>query len=117
MMLRFVIPTPPSVWELYVGWGKNRRLAPSYKKWREDAGWMVRRHEKPLTCRVVINVAVKRQSKLADIDNRSKAVCDLLQHYQIIKNDNLVEKITCQWHDGKEECVVLVQPYEQGMAA
>ncbi len=117
MMLRFVIPTPPSVWSLYAGAGKNRHRTASYEKWRNDAGWMVKRPQEPISVPVSVHIAIKRPSKRNDLDNGCKAVLDLLQHYQIIKNDNLVERLTMCWHDGKEECVVLVQPAEEGLAA
>ncbi|WP_244560105.1 RusA family crossover junction endodeoxyribonuclease [Ensifer aridi] len=37
---------------------------------------------------------LRRQNMRQDLDNRSKAILDCLQHYGVIKNDNLYERLT-----------------------
>lgn len=59
-----------------------------------------------------------RQNMRQDLDNRSKAILDCLQHYQVIKNDNLCERLTMCWsEDLPAECVVILQIAEEGLAA
>lgn len=116
-MIRLSLPMPPTVWDMYSGWGKTRHLSASYAKWREDAGWFIRGVREPLCVPFSIHIALKRPSKRSDLDNRAKCVLDVLQHYQVIKNDNLCERLTMQWHAGPEECVVIIQPAEAEMAA
>ena len=59
-----------------------------------------------------------RQNLRQDLDNRSKAILDCLQHYQVIKNDNLCERLTMCWsEDLPAECVVILQIAEEGLAA
>lgn len=117
--IRIVMPYPPSLWDMYVGWGKTRRLSPEYAKWREDVGHFIRgRNEAPISIPFSAAIALKRPNKRQDIDNRSKPIFDALQHYGIIKNDNLVERFTMQWDHGmKDECVVLIMPSVEALAA
>lgn len=116
-MIRLVLPFPPSVWEMYEGWGKTRHLSSTYAKWREDAGWMIRGVREPISVPFSASIALKRPNKRVDLDNRAKCVLDVLQHYQVIKNDNLCERLTMQWHGGPHECVVILQSCEEEMAA
>lgn len=116
-MLKLTLPYPPSAWDLYVGWGANRRLAKAYKKWREDCGYFLSKAG-TVTGPFCISIALRRPSKRHDIDNRAKAVLDALQHYGVITNDNLCERLEMVWDAGlKDECVVIIQPFEQGVAA
>jgi crossover junction endodeoxyribonuclease RusA len=117
-MLRYHLPYPPSGWDLYNGWGKTRHLSPIYKKWRNDVGYLIKAPKQPITVPFSLHIALKRQNVRQDIDNRSKAVLDALQHYGIIKNDNLCERLTMIWDDGiAADCVVIIQVADEGMAA
>jgi crossover junction endodeoxyribonuclease RusA len=116
--MRFHLPYPPSGWDLYNGWGKERRLSSTYKKWRTDAGYFIKAPPKPIDKPFSIAIALKRQNIRQDIDNRSKAVLDCLQHYGVIKNDNLCERLSMHWDaDLPADCVVILQVAEEGMAA
>ncbi len=117
-MIKLHLPYPPSGWDLYDGWGAKRRLSPTYKKWRTDAGYFIKTPSAPIEKPFALYVALRRQNMRQDLDNRSKAILDCLQHYGVIKNDNLCERLTMVW--GSElpaECVVIVQVCEEGMAA
>lgn len=117
-MIRFELPYPPSGWDLYEGWAKTRRLSPTYKKWRNDVGYFIKRPAAPIAVPFSISIALRRQNIRQDIDNRSKAVLDALQHYGVIKNDNLCERLSMHWDENlPAECVVLVQPAEEAIAA
>lgn len=118
-VIRLSLPYPPSVWDIYVGWGKTRRQSPEYAKWLKDAGHFIRgKGSEPLSVPFSISIALKRPNKRQDIDNRAKPVLDCLQHYGIIKNDNLCERLTMTWDHGmKEECVVMVIPFSEALAA
>ena len=71
-----------------------------------------------LILRFSLCVALKRPHNRMDLDNRLKPILDVLQHYQVIKNDNLCERITMTWDaDIKSDCVVLVQRAEEALAA
>lgn len=117
-MLRFLLPYPPSGWELYTGWGERRRLSSVYKKWRNDAGYFIKVPEAAISVPFSISIALKRQNLRQDLDNRSKAVLDALQHYGVIKNDNLCERLTMCWsEDLPADCVVILQEANEALAA
>lgn len=117
-MIKIELPFPPSVWDIYVGWGKSRRLSPEYAKWRNDCGYFLARKNEFIEGPFSIQVALKRPHKRMDLDNRMKALLDVLQHYKVIKNDSLCERLTMTWDAGlKEECVVILQRAEEAQAA
>lgn len=117
-MMKLVLPYPPSAWDLYEGWGKTRRLSKSYAKWREDVGYFIKQRQEPITGPFSLHIALRRPNKRQDLDNRSKAVLDALQHYGVIKNDNLCERLEMVWDANlKDECVIILQTAEEGMAA
>ena len=117
-MIRISLPYPPSGWELYTGWGEKRRLSTQYKKWRNDAGYFIKAPKTPIAVPFSISIALRRQSLRQDIDNRSKAILDCLQHYGVIKNDNLCERLSMHWDaDLPAECVVILQVAEEAVAA
>ena len=117
-MLRLELPYPPSGWDLYEGWGEKRRLSKSYAKWRLDAGYFIKAPPSPVDVPFSVHIALRRPNRRQDIDNRSKAVLDVLQHYRVIKNDNLCERLEMVWDAGlSAECVVLLQTCEEALAA
>lgn len=117
-MIRVELPFPPTVWEIYVGWGKSRRRSPEYNKWVKDCGWFIKTKDEPLNQPFSLYVALKRPHNRMDLDNRLKPILDVLQHYKVIKNDSLCERITMTWDAGiKSDCVVLVQCAEEALAA
>ena len=117
-MIKIHLPYPPSGWELYSGWGKERHLSTVYKKWRTDAGYFIKAPKQPITVPFSISIALRRQNLRQDIDNRSKAVLDALQYYGVIKNDSLCERLSMHWdEDLPAECVVILQAHEKGLAA
>lgn|GEM_PF-829664 len=108
--LRVRLPMPPSVWDLYTGWGENRRLSKVYKKWRTDAGWHIKPPPAPVSRPFDIVIAMKRPHGLMDVDNRIKPVLDCLQHYKVIRNDNQCESAAIRWQaDLEHECIAEVR--------
>jgi hypothetical protein len=67
-MMRFQLPYPPSGWDLYKGWGKTRSLSTTYKKWRNDAGYFIKRPETPISVPFSISIALRNK----DADERRK---------------------------------------------
>lgn len=116
-MIRLMLPYPPSVWDMYVGWGKSRRLSPEYAKWRNDVGYYIKVPKAPISVPFVVSIGLMRPNRRQDVDNRIKPVLDVLQHYRIIKNDNLCECASARWTTGPEECAVLIQEASEELAA
>lgn len=110
-LIRIELPYPPSIWDMYVGWGKTRRLSPEYAAWRNGAGHFINRAKKPgapILVPFVASIGLARPNKRQDVDNRIKPVLDALQHFGVIKNDNLCERASAEWTAGPAECVVII---------
>lgn len=119
-MIRFELPMPPSIWDMYEGYGKTRHLSSDYERWRMGAGLMLNRQKtgKPMIKGPFrASIAFRRPSKRSDIDNRIKPVLDLLQFVGVIENDNLCEAVEAVWDSGDAECVVILQEATEALAA
>lgn len=119
-MLRFELPMPPSVWDMYEGHGRSRHLSAEYERWRMGAGLMLntqKRGKPTIKGPFRASIAFRRPSKRCDIDNRIKPVLDLLQFVGVIENDNLCESVEAVWDHGTAECVVIIQEAVEALAA
>lgn len=88
-----IIPMPPSVNDLYTGYGKGRRKNAKYVAWLTEAGWRI--NEARAAGRLT---GIKKkswywtdirlpQNHLGDSDNRLKTVHDLLHKNGITPDD------------------------------
>lgn len=103
------LPLPPSVnrlWKI----GKNRKSgkrqmyrSPEYERWLVAAGWEVQRQKPGLPVKTIhglYSLSVRlRLGVGSDLDNRIKAISDLLQAQGIIENDKLCRKLEVIWED------------------
>lgn len=88
---RIVLPWPPSVNTMFVNVrGKGRVRSENYNKWIRDAGWMIRSQRvKPFDEPVSVTVELNPPDNRAfDLDNKSKALLDLLVKMNVIPDDN-----------------------------
>ena len=98
------IPAPPSVNKLFKslmprgGKPGGRAKTKDYKDWLAEAGWMVREQMvDAVPGRVIVTISVERESLLADIDNRCKAILDLLVACKVIEDDRWVVGLAACW--------------------
>lgn len=110
------LPLPPTTNNLFVNIGKGRAPSHAYKLWRQEAGWRLKA-QKPRTVsgRVVILIGVERPNTAAgrasDVDNRVKALLDLLVKHKVIDDDKTVDGLAVAWNPpGKGEARVLITP-------
>jgi Holliday junction resolvase RusA-like endonuclease len=96
------LPAPPSVNQLFKTVhvkGKARR-APSaqYTDWKGHAGWRLR-EQRPerVDGPVLLVISVERTSASSDIDNRVKALIDLLVDCNVIDDDKHVVGFCIAW--------------------
>lgn len=122
--LRLHMPLPPSLWNLYEFGRYGRQMVPTvkYETFKDDAGWIMKgagwRPAKAIDVPFVLDVAFERPTETSDLDNRLKALLDVLKHYGIIADDRLCERLSARWAtDLPAPCVVLIQPAEDGVAA
>ena len=93
------IPAPPSTNALFKNTpGRGRAKTAAYKAWIDEAGWKLKA-QKPAAVqgRVVVVIGIERESGLSDIDNRSKALLDLLVAHKVIKDDRYVTAFAMAW--------------------
>lgn len=98
------IPAPPSVNKLFKslmprgGKPGGRAKTTEYKSWLAEAGWMVREQMADrVPGRIIVTISVERESLSADIDNRCKAILDLLVATKIIDDDKWVVGLAASW--------------------
>jgi crossover junction endodeoxyribonuclease RusA len=111
MTVSLNLPFPPSTNNLFKNVGKRRALTDAYKAWRDEAGWSLKM-QRPgqLEGSVSVTIAVQRKPNRGDIDNRAKAVLDLLVEHGVIEDDRLVEELCLKWSDETTGATVTVLP-------
>ena len=96
-----LISLPPStnaIWRH--GRGGQTYRVPAYVKWLGGEGWSVKAQlakQHRFTGPVFVTLAMRRPRANADLDNRSKAALDLLQHVGAIANDKDVVRLEMFW--------------------
>ncbi len=122
-VLRYTLPFPPSVNNLFVNKGNRRIVSPGYAKWRTEAGEEISaqraRQAKNVKGNVSVAIyAVRPDKRRRDIDNLCKAILDLLVSMHVIDDDSAIQRLTVEWSDAASfECMVLVQPHVETLAA
>ena len=93
------LPVPPSVNAMYRNSvGKGRVETQMYKDWKGHAGWRLRLQKpEPIHGYVVILINIERPNVASDVDNRIKALFDLLVTYGVITDDRFVVGFCAAW--------------------
>jgi|6_EtaG_2_1085325.scaffolds.fasta_scaffold13314_2 Holliday junction resolvase RusA-like endonuclease len=113
----FLLPLPPSTNNLFHNSGRGgRRKTKNYRQWIERAGWeLARQHPLPVTGSPVgVSIRLRRPNKQSDLDNRAKAVLDLLVTHRLISDDRDVSELHMYWEpiEGPLGCRVSIYPTE-----
>lgn len=96
------LPFPPSLNHLFPTMGARRGKSEEYEAWIKAAGWELQaQHPRRAIGPVEVTLTFQEQTKRLDLDNRIKAVLDLVVAHGIIEADHngIVRKITAQWDD------------------
>lgn len=119
-MIRLSLPMPPSVNGLFANKRTGGRVkTQAYKSWLQLAGTCVKDSHRLNLGPYSISIALKRStvSSLSDLTNREKAVSDLLVAHGVVKDDRYCQMLSMHWDEGIDgDCIVLIQPYEEGLA-
>lgn len=109
-MTVITLPIPPSSNNMFINIPKRGRVkSGKYKAWTIAAGLLLNsQHPAPVRGPVSIAIKVKRPTANSDVDNRSKAVIDLLVQQNIIDDDRNVERVSIEWAD-VQSCEVVIQ--------
>lgn len=108
----FTLPLPPSTNNLFRNVnGKGRVKTDDYKAWQEAAGWALKaQRPTPIAGPVSISISIYRASKASDLDNRIKAVLDLIVEHSVIDDDRNVQEIFARWSNDTDGALVVVKP-------
>jgi len=110
------LPTPPSVNALWRISGRRMYRSKKYTAWIGEVALALELEQRPeIDYPFNIEILVGRPSKRRmDIDNRAKAVMDVLQHCNVITDDCLAQRITMMWAD-VEGCKVTISKADVAM--
>lgn len=110
-MQTITLPYPPSTNELYANVaGRGRIKSARYRTWRYAAGWeLLSQRPDKITGAYELSIALNR-ARSGDLDNRVKAVSDLLVELRITPDDKQMEALSVRWFDGPEDCRVTIRP-------
>lgn len=89
------LPLPPSVNAMYTNVpGKGRRKTTRYKEWIETAGWQLKlQRPAKIFGKYDFSVLVP-DAMVGDIDNRQKALLDLLVTHKVIPDDRHARSVS-----------------------
>lgn len=111
--LRFTM-IPPSANHAYANvTGRGRVATKALRTWKKDGGWAIALQKTgTFSGDVDIEIKVRRghRQKRADIDNRTKAMLDLLVAHHVIKDDHFVRSVKTSWMDSDavDACIVTI---------
>ena len=103
-MTVITLPMPPTTNNLFAGNGRRRYRTSQYNTWAEAAGWELKR-QRPASVAgrvsLLIQVAEPKTKRAQDLDNKTKALLDLLVFHGVIQGDsqNFVRRIILEWAD------------------
>lgn len=112
----YLTEPPPSVNKLFANVsGKGRVKTKDYAQWIRATGWEVKAQGKPpVLGKVIVDITIRRMSVRADIDNRIKAILDLLVSVHMIDDDQHVEEVRARW-GGTVGCRIVIAPANQSL--
>jgi len=105
----FTLPAPPSVNAIYRNVrGKGRVRTKLYDDFLSFATASIRRQEvEPVKGNVVVLAGLERTSALSDLDNRLKAMLDVIVKAELIEDDRFVTAIAAAWLPRRKNCDAL----------
>lgn len=112
--LRLSLPWPPSTNHLFINAGGKRVTSKDYAAWQREAGWTLQaqrpgKFRGPVT--IDIELCPPPKARRFDLDNRSKALLDLLVKHEVIADDNadLVREVSIKRVETGAPCTVVVR--------
>ncbi len=130
-MISLQLPFPPSVWDLYQGWGARRHRSSEYELWINEAGLEILKTPAEQRKRVVGSYSMvlflsesrrwfkNGRRKKIDATNYFKAPEDLLVTHLLVEDDSLGEHSAVAWSKQVPDhrCEVRVWPWTTERAA
>jgi crossover junction endodeoxyribonuclease RusA len=118
-MIRLSLPFPVSVNNLYANGRKGRYKTDKYLAWCAEASIGIKDSHRQGIAAYSLAICLRRPDKRRrDLGNFEKAISDLLVAHGVIADDSGCERLTMHWDHGiREECIVIVMPAEESLAA
>lgn len=120
-MIKLELPFPPSVNSAYGNGGnkRGRHKTKTYTDWEKLASAVVKDKHRQKLGPYSLQICLKKPNrKDRDLDNYVKVVSDFLVMHGVVKDDCMCERLTMAWDAGLNAgCVVIVQPFEESLAA
>jgi Holliday junction resolvase RusA-like endonuclease len=92
------VPLPPSVNRMFRDSSKGRAKSKAYQDWLGHAGWVLRlQRPGSIHGRVLVIVSAEQAGAGSDIDNRIKALFDLLVAHKVIDDDSMIVGFCAAW--------------------
>jgi Holliday junction resolvase RusA-like endonuclease len=109
----FSVPVPPSLNMCFSNVpGRGRVKTALYKAWIEEAGWAIA-SQRPSKIQGPYQAIIRLPEKTpGDIDNRAKAVLDLMVKHKITPDDRLLHKLVVERTPGIASACVSILPWE-----
>lgn len=115
----FIIPEPPSANNLFRNVpGKGRVKTERYNIWMQAAAWdVLLENNKPRKVETLtgpVEISIEMGKCRGDIDNRNKAVLDLMVKCGVIADDKQVQLLVIARDSNvKRRTIVTVRPFEK----
>lgn len=113
------LPVPPSVNHLFANRknGKGRIISREYAAWRQEAGYALNlaRPQPFGKAPVQVGIFIPDKTK-GDLDNRIKALLDLVVTHKVIDDDRQVKRISIERH-ADSKALLSIMPFEERRAA
>ena len=94
----YSLPLPPSANRLFKQVGRRRVKSQVYVDWQGHAAWVLRSQKpEPVHGRYLLVISVERPTADSDIDNRIKALSDLLVREGVTGDDSLMVGLCISW--------------------
>lgn len=115
--MRIDLPTPPSVNSMFCNnsrSGRGRFKSAKYRQWLALAATALKEQGiQPITYEsLALTIRVARPTSRSDLDNRIKAIPDLLQSCGIIKDDKRIARLDVEWLPRDAQSYVVVEEYK-----
>lgn len=110
-MVSLDLPMPPSTNRLWRSVGQRVIKSEEYRRWLHVAGWQLKEQRAGRVAgRVEVGLTIGKTT--GDLDNRTKALLDLLVLHEVIEGDGpaIVRRIVLAIDESIEGCRVTVKP-------